>query len=318
MPPKKHRPPPANQSSSSISTKGTQKNYFLIATMGFVSLILVVFLLWPHSTKAIQKEDSTNAIQKESLVSKASSSSARVVKKAKTSTKVTALVLDQYPHDARAFTQGMEVFGNELYESTGLYGESTLRKVDLLTGTVLKQHKLPAHVFAEGITIFNNRIYLLTWQNQFGYVFDLDFNELAQFPYKTEGWGLTHDQENLIMSDGSDNLYFLSPEDFKIVKILKVVTAQKQPVRYLNELEFIDGYIYANIWYQDNLAVINPKNGRVVQWIDCSSLRQGTAKNREAVLNGIAYNSDTQSLYVTGKLWPSVFHLRYESINQSE
>jgi len=299
--PSKKRKHLVNQSSSTDSSKGTQK-YLLFAAMGFIFLFILMYVLWP--TQAIQVDQSPASLPiqpKKKVVSPA---------------KVTATILAQYPHDSKAFTQGMEVYGDELYESTGLLGQSTLRKVDLITGKVLKQYNLPSDVFGEGITIFNNLIYLLTWQNKFGYVFDLNFNEIKKFEYKTEGWGITHDKDNLIMSDGSNKLYYLSPQDFKIVKVLNVMTSQKQNVRYLNELEFIDGYIYANIWYQDQIAVINPNTGIVVQWIDCSTLNP--KKHSEAVLNGIAFNSGTRSLYLTGKLWSSVFHVAFNPVDQSE
>jgi len=169
----------------------------------------------------------------------------------------------------------------------------------------------PSNVFAEGITILNNTIFVLTWQNKKGYVYDLNFKKLNEWTYQTEGWGITHNDRQLIMSDGSEKLYFINPRSFKNVKTL-TVTADGNPVKRLNELEYINGYIYANIWYSRDIAVIDPKTGFVVRFLDCNDFP--VENHPEAVLNGIAYNNATGDFFLTGKLWSKIFKVRYDAI----
>lgn len=219
-------------------------------------------------------------------------------------------VINSYPHDPAAFTQGLVFDNGVLYEGTGLEGQSTLRKVDLASGSVLQRYDLPAEVFGEGITLFNDRIIQLTWRSQVGYVYDkADFTLLREWSYPTEGWGLTHDSQRLIMSDGSATIYFRDPETFAEIGRIAVAD-QGQPVLNLNELEYIEGEIYANIWQTDMIARIDPASGVVLGWIDLSGLLGPEDRAQPVdVLNGIAYDPAGKRLFVTGKLWPRLFEI---------
>ncbi len=221
-------------------------------------------------------------------------------------------VVNTYPHDREAFTQGLEYFNGWLYESTGLEGKSSLRKVELRTGRVLQIRRLSPELFAEGITIFNDRIYQLTWKNGICFVYDRDsFRNVAEFRYPGEGWGLTHDGKHLIMSDGSDTLFYRDPGTFGILREVKV-QANGVPVRNLNELEYIEGEVWANIWQTDMIARISPKTGEVVGWIDLEGLRNLLPERdrlQAEVLNGIAYDKQTKRIFVTGKLWSRLFEI---------
>jgi len=221
-----------------------------------------------------------------------------------------AVVLHTYPHDVSSFTEGLEIHNNTLYESSGLTGQSNIRTTNLQTGAVIKEHKLPSNIFGEGLTILNNLLYVITWTNQIGFIFDLNFNQISSFSYTTQGWGLTHDGTNLIMSDGTNNIYFIEPTNFTVVRTLKVFHSGS-PISNLNELEYINGLIYANVWFQKQIAIINATNGNVKELIDCTALYPAIQASADAVLNGIAYDSVTKSLYVTGKLWPSLYQIQY-------
>lgn len=215
-----------------------------------------------------------------------------------------------YPHDSQAFTQGLVLDDGYLYEGTGLWGRSSLRRVELLTGTVLHMHELEPQFFGEGITILGDRIIQLTWRSQVGFVYNKqDFSLLRRFTYPTEGWGITHDGTNLIMSDGTSTLYVLDPQTFReIGRIL--VSDTHGPVRSLNELEYVRGEIYANVWQTDRIARIDPHTGRVTAWIDLSGLLSAADRlQRVDVLNGIAYDARQDRLFVTGKLWPKLFEI---------
>ncbi|MCS7301015.1 MAG: glutaminyl-peptide cyclotransferase [Fimbriimonadales bacterium] len=217
-------------------------------------------------------------------------------------------IVNTFPHDRNAFTQGLEFHNGFLYESTGLYGQSSLRKVELRTGRVLQIHRLPREYFAEGATIFGDRIYQLTWQNGVCFVYDLSsFRQVKQFRYDGEGWGLTNDGKHLIMSDGSETITFRDPETFAEVRKI-TVRAQGKPVIYLNELEYIEGEIWANIWHSDMIARIDPQTGLVKAWIDMEGL---PVNNRgiEDVLNGIAYDRQNKRIFVTGKNWSKLFEI---------
>ena len=215
-----------------------------------------------------------------------------------------------YPHDAQAFTQGLVLHDGHLYEGTGLWGQSSLRRVELTTGTILYMHRLAPQFFGEGITILNDRIIQLTWRSQIGFVYNKqDFTLLQQFTYPTEGWGITHDGTNLIMSDGSSTLYILEPQHFSEIGRISVSDANG-PVRSLNELEYVQSEIYANVWQTDRIAKIDPQTGRVTAWIDLSGLLPPTdRRQRVDVLNGIAYDAEHDRLFVTGKLWPKLFEI---------
>ncbi|MEW4567266.1 glutaminyl-peptide cyclotransferase [Tautonia sp. JC769] len=220
-------------------------------------------------------------------------------------------IVKVYPHDLNAFTQGLEFSGGQLYEGTGQYGRSRLRKVQLETGTVLKEAALPDEIFGEGITIWKDRILQLSWQERTGLIFDKETFELrGRFRYAGEGWGLTHDNQHLIMSDGTATLRFLDPESYKPVRSLRVATPEGRPVDQLNELEYINGEILANIWNTTTIARISARSGRIVGWIDASNVRPRQAIGSNAVLNGIAYEPKSQRLFVTGKNWSDLFEIR--------
>lgn len=222
------------------------------------------------------------------------------------------IVKNTYPHDPQAFTQGLFFRDGHLYETTGLVGRSTLRKVELKTGKVLQKTALPADVFGEGSTAFGDTILGLTWQSKTGYVFDAKtFTMKGRFQYEGEGWGLASDARHVYMSDGSANIRVLDPKTLKEVRRV-TVTAEGKPIDSLNELEVVDGELYANVWGTDVIARIDPASGRVVGWIDLTNLlpreKRGTS-SVDAVLNGIAWDGKHRRLYVTGKLWPKLFEI---------
>ncbi|WGG49493.1 glutaminyl-peptide cyclotransferase [Rugamonas sp. DEMB1] len=221
-------------------------------------------------------------------------------------------VVHAYPHDANAFTQGLFYDQGVLYESTGLQGRSSVRKVRLETGEVLQQTNLSPAVFGEGITHWNKRLVGVTWQSELGYVLDQDSFAVQQlFDYKGEGWGLTQDGRAIIMSDGSAELRFLDPQTLREQRRLRV-TADGRPLDQLNELEWVEGEIYANIWQTDRIARIDPASGKVVAWIDLAGLlgaKERAGANPD-VLNGIAYDGAGKRLFVTGKLWPKLYEIR--------
>jgi len=220
-------------------------------------------------------------------------------------------IVHTYPHDQGAFTQGLIFLDGALYESTGIKGQSSLRKVELDTGKILQFVADPAGYFAEGLTNWGTTLIQLTWQNHIALVYDrATFHVQRTFQYPCEGWGLTQDGKNLILSDGTATLRFLDPATFKEVRRITVRSAGK-PIDKLNELEYIHGQIYANIWYSDRIARISPKTGKVLGWIDLkglSSIAGATANG--AVLNGVAYDAAHDRLFVTGKLWPKIFEIR--------
>ena len=221
-------------------------------------------------------------------------------------------VIRSYPHDRRAFTQGLVYEGGFFYEGTGLHGRSSLRKVDLASGRILKEIRLEPSRFGEGITIFGDRIVQLTWLSRVGFVYDKNsFRIRKTFAYPREGWGITHDGRRLIMSDGTSGLHFLDPKDFREVAIIGVHD-ERGPVTGLNELEYLQGVIYANVWPTDRIAVIDPRTGRIKAWIDLQGLLGEKDSRGVDVLNGIAYDAQNDRLFVTGKLWPKVFEIRSE------
>lgn len=222
-------------------------------------------------------------------------------------------IIDIFPHDPAAFTQGLVWEDGFLYEGTGLYGSSSLRKVELKTGKVLQCHNLNYDYFGEGITIFNGRIYQLTWQEKTGFVYDKEtFKLLDTFTYLYEGWGITHDGDNLIISDGSSTIRFLDPITMEEVRQLRV-HYKGNLISNLNELEYIKGKIYANIWQTTLIAVVDPDTGEVVSWINLGEVFVSVKKDSSQkidVLNGIAYNERKDSLFITGKLWPKIFEIK--------
>lgn len=220
-------------------------------------------------------------------------------------------IVHVYPHDASAFTQGLVFAHGMLYEGTGLRGQSSIRMEDMTTGRVLQRHDLPAEYFGEGLTDWGNNLIELTWQSHVGFVYDrFSFRVLRTFTFPWEGWGLTHDSRHLILSDGSSLLHLLDPSTFQPVGKI-VVTDNGKPVMNLNELEYIHGEIYANVWQTDRIARISPATGKVLAWINLAGLRPvEVQQNDNAVLNGIAYDSKHDRLFVTGKLWPKLFEIR--------
>ena len=224
-------------------------------------------------------------------------------------------IVHTYPHDPRAFTQGLLYVDGHLYESTGLRGQSSIRMLDLNTGRVLQRYDLPADYFGEGLTDWGSTLVQLTWQAHKGFVYDrFSFALLRTFSYAGEGWGLTHDDKQLIMSDGTSYLRFLDPKSFRETGRIHVTTENGQEIPDLNELEYVRGEIYANIWHSDRIARISPKTGKLLGWIDLNGLRDpSTTANPDAVLNGIAYDAKENRLFVTGKLWPKLYEIKVVS-----
>jgi len=226
----------------------------------------------------------------------------------------TYTVVKTYPHDRRAFTQGLQYLDGFLYEGTGLNGQSTIRKVKFETGEVLQQRALANDHFGEGITVWKSELFQLTWQSGLAFVYDRQtFEPKRTYRYNGEGWGLTRDSNGLIMSDGTDTLRFLDPATFAERRRVKV-TALGAPVRNLNEIEFVKGEVLANVWMTDMVARIDPTTGKVAGWIDLSGLltrqEQSAAEAAGGVLNGIAYDAAGDRLFVTGKLWPKLFEIK--------
>jgi len=219
-------------------------------------------------------------------------------------------VVNAYPHDRNASTQGLVFEDGVLYEGTGLHGRSTLRRVDLASGDVLRIRELPDRLWGEGITIFGERIIQLTWQSGVGSVYDKNsFELLEEFSYPTEGWGITYDGKRLIMSDGTSMLRFLEPETFEEIGRIEV-RDEDGPVTRLNELEYVQGEIYANVWKTDRVARIAPVTGDVIGWIELAGILSSENRTEPVgVLNGIAYDAENDRLFVTGKLWPWLFEI---------
>lgn len=219
-------------------------------------------------------------------------------------------IIHTYPHDPKAYTQGLIYLDGHLYESTGLNGRSSLRMVDLETGKVEQQISVDSKYFAEGLTNWGSTLVQLTWLAHTGFVYDrFSFRQLRTFHYDGEGWGLTQDGRSLILSDGTSTLRFLDPETFKVTRSI-VVKDQGSPITELNELEYVRGEIYANVWHTDRIARISPATGKVLGWIDLTNLlATDRHPDPEAVLNGIAYDAAHNRLFVTGKLWPEIFEI---------
>jgi len=220
-------------------------------------------------------------------------------------------VVNTYPHARDAYTQGLIFQDGILWESTGERGRSSLRKVDLKTGKVLKKVDVPLEFFAEGMTVLDGKVYQLTWQEHKGFIYDAEtLKKLGEFSYQGEGWGLTHDGESLIMSDGTNQLRFLHPNTLQVKRTISVFD-KGEPLAQLNELEFIKGEIWANIWQTDKIVQLDPQTGKILGWIDLTGLLPTRDYTPETdVLNGIAYDKEGDRLFVTGKLWPKLFEIR--------
>ena len=220
-------------------------------------------------------------------------------------------LVKSYPHDTASFTQGLIMHKGQMYEGTGLEGASRLLKVDLETGKIEKTHSLKDYYFGEGITILNDTLYQLTWQNKVVFAYTLsDFKQVKEFKIATEGWGITTDGQQLIVSDGSSNLYYYAPSNFQLTK-QQSITDRGLLAAYLNELEYIDGFVYANKFMSPFVLKIDPEKGEVVAKMDLTDLwrRAKTAYANADVPNGIAYDVATKKIYVTGKLWPELYEI---------
>jgi glutaminyl-peptide cyclotransferase len=254
-----------------------------IAALAFVTLTVIVAMTTPTSTQRASR-------------SRAPVAGYRVV--------------HIFPHDSQAFTQGLVYLDGVFYEGTGLNGRSTIRKVKIETGQVMQMQKLDSQYFGEGIAILNNTLFQLTWQSGIAFLYDrATFTRTGTFSYTGEGWGLTHDGRRLIMSDGTATLRFIDPASHKEISRLAVRDGGR-PVLNLNELEYIKGEVFANVWQTDRIARISPKTGEVTGWIDLKGLLPASEQAPDAVLNGIAYDAAGDRLFVTGKLWPKVFEIR--------
>lgn len=220
-------------------------------------------------------------------------------------------IVKTYPHDRNAFTQGLEYRDGVLYEGTGLVTRSALRKIKLDTGQVLQSFDLPQPFFGEGITVLNQQVVQLTWQSQTGFIYDkTSFRVLKSFSYPGEGWGMTNDGKQIYMSDGTSQIRVWDPVSFKEIRRIRVTDGGK-PITALNELEFVRGEIWANVWQTDRIARISPADGRVLGWVDLSGiLPKAERAGADAVLNGIAYDAASDRLFVTGKLWPKLFEIK--------
>ncbi|GAB1430666.1 glutaminyl-peptide cyclotransferase [Ignavibacteria bacterium] len=224
-------------------------------------------------------------------------------------------VVRTLPHDKTCYTQGLEIHDGAMYETGGLVGRSTLRKIDMSTWKSLQTVKLPAEVFGEGLTLFDAKIYTLTWRDERCLIYSANnLNLIGETNYTGEGWGLCNDGESLIMTNGSNTITFLDPKDFRIRRIVSVFD-NGRPVSELNEAEYIDGEIWANIYQSNNIVRINPQTGDILGWIDAAGLLSEADITAGAeVLNGIAYDSATKSVYLTGKLWPKLFEVKLEQL----
>jgi glutamine cyclotransferase len=219
-------------------------------------------------------------------------------------------IVNTYPHDRNAFTQGLLIDDGFLYESTGLYGNSSLRRVELENGQVLQIYTLSPQYFGEGIAAYEGKIIQLTWQSQTGFVYDEgSFEFLQKFDYSTEGWGITYDGSHLIMSDGTSTLYFLDPENFQKTGQIEVHDSAGS-IDNLNELEYIKGDVYANIWMKERIAIINPQTGQIKGWINMTGLQSTQNQDMNDVLNGIAFDEKADRLFVTGKRWSQLFEIK--------
>ena len=219
-------------------------------------------------------------------------------------------IIDTFPHDENAFTQGL-VFENGLfYESTGRYGSSSVRRVDPSTGDILKIYELPDQFFGEGLTVVDDQIIQLTWRSKVGFVYNKEnFALKSEFSYQTEGWGITYDGSRLLMSDGTATLYFLDVRTFEQIGTIEVFDGNT-PIARLNELEFINGEIFANVWGTESIVRIDPQTGKVTGWISLQGLLDRKTLDKPVdVLNGIAYDEINKRIFVTGKLWPNIFHI---------
>jgi glutaminyl-peptide cyclotransferase len=281
-------------------------------TLAFTSLLLLIMQLICSCTFGVS--NSTNFTSSTSLVSPrptppfASADSNAIPTYA-------YQIVHVYPHDTRAFTEGLAYDSGFIYESTGRNGDSSLRQVELETGQVLQQYQLKDQYFGEGLAVYQDKLIQLTWKTHVGFVYNKDkFNLLNTFTYSTEGWGLSFDGQHLIMSDGTSELYLLNPDTQQLDGSVKVLD-DKLPVSNINELEYVEGMLYANIWQSNKIAIIDSRKGALSAWIDLTGILQTQNYLGQAdVLNGIAYDPQNKRLFVTGKLWPYLFEIQIQEI----
>ncbi len=223
-------------------------------------------------------------------------------------------LVKKWPHDRGAFTEGLLFWDGMLIESTGLNGRSTLRKVDLETGVVRQEVKLPAQCFGEGITVLGEKVFQLTWLSHRGFIYDVKtMNREGEFSFSGEGWGLTTDGHSLIMTDGSNRIRFIDPDSFRVTRTIEVF-AHGEPVKMLNELEYVKGELYANVWQTEFVLRIDPDTGRILGAIDFVGILPQSERNKDTdVMNGIAYDASGDRLFVTGKNWPELFQVKVKS-----
>lgn len=223
-------------------------------------------------------------------------------------------IVNTYPHDTSAYTQGLIWHDGALYESVGQYGRSNLRKVELESGKVLRRAEVPEEFFAEGMTLLKGKLFQLTWQEHKGFIYDPNtFSKIGEFTYEGEGWGLTQDGKSLILSDGTNQIRFLNPDNFRVERAINVFEDNdpSRPLREINELEYVKGEIYANVWQTDQIIRVDPKTGKLLGVVDLSGILPGKRLDEvDDVLNGIAYDEKNQRLFVTGKRWPKLFEIR--------
>lgn len=291
---------PKKQAASLEAKPALKRGHSKVLIGGAVALVLALILLIIVSMRPNEAPQSNSAASNTS--STATDGRAR---------QVSYEVVSSYPHDSASFTQGFLWYDGTFYESTGQYGQSKLRRLEFPSGRVIKEIKLAPELFGEGLALVDSRLMQLTWTAHRGFVYNLDtFQLMREFAYETEGWGLTYDGTNLILSDGSSDLFFLDPTTFKPVRKL-AVTMNNQPIRELNELEFIDGEIWSNVWQTDLIVRIDPVSGRVTSFLNLKGILAPSDKTgSEDVLNGIAYDAEHKRLFVTGKLWPRIFEIR--------
>lgn len=243
-----------------------------------------------------------------------------IVKPAQAPAKYGYEIVKVYPHDKKAYTQGLLYQDGYMYEGTGQYGESSIRKIDMNTGKIISVLNIDNQLFGEGITIYKDKIYQITWRSRKGFVYDLKtFSLESSFQYNSEGWGITTAGDHLIMSDGSNKLYHIAPSTFNIIKEIEVYDQQGE-VTQLNELEYIDGWVWANVWLTDRIVAIDPETGVVKAELDMSHLltpaERHSLNDKDDVLNGIAWNPEKKTFYLTGKRWPKLFEIKITSPNR--
>lgn len=284
-------------------TSSVQRDRERLATIRWVAIVIAVLVLvflkvfWSRPQPAPERETPS---QTAAAAATAPDAPERLKVK----------VLSTRPHDPEAFTQGLVLDGDTLFESTGLNNKSSLREVDPQTGKVKRKVDVPSEYFAEGLALVGDRLIQLTWKEEKAFVYNrADFQKVGEFRYDGEGWGLCWDGSRLVMSDGSDRLTFRDPKTFAVQSVLNVTLAGK-PATEINELECVDGVVYANVWQTDDILRIDPKDGRVTAVIDASGLLTPEERQKTDVLNGIAWNPKTKTFLITGKLWPRMFEVQ--------